>query len=112
MAVELGRTWCVRHGLIQFARLFRQQRRSINECLIGMVVRGGRRHHEPHYGAVSVRVWRELCRQDAGFDDEEGEHVAWTGGEETDWTLPEREFLFFRSAQRATRSMSLVVGRR
>ena len=23
-------------------------------CLIGMLVRGGRRHHEPHYGAVLV----------------------------------------------------------
>ena len=26
------------------------------QCLIGMLVRGGRRHHEPHYGAVSVCV--------------------------------------------------------
>ena len=30
MAVELGRTWCVRHGHLRFARLFRQQRRSSN----------------------------------------------------------------------------------
>ena len=26
------------------------------QCLIEMLVRGGRRHHEPHYGAVSVCV--------------------------------------------------------
>ena len=26
------------------------------QCLIGMLVRGGRRHHEPRYGAVSVCV--------------------------------------------------------
>ena len=51
MAIELGRTWCVGHGHRRFARLLRQQ-----QCLIGMLVRGGRRHHEPHYGAVSVCV--------------------------------------------------------
>ena len=51
MAVELGRTWCVRHGHLRFARLFwaaaaEQQR------LIGVLVRGCGRHHEPQYGAV------------------------------------------------------------
>ena len=37
MAVELGRTWCGRHGHLRFARLFRPQRRSSNQCLIGML---------------------------------------------------------------------------
>ena len=57
MAVELGRTWCVRHGHLRFARLFRKRQRSSN-ALIAMLVRGGRRHHEPRYDAVSVCVKR------------------------------------------------------
>ena len=30
MSVELGRTWCVRHGHLRFVRRFRQQRQSSN----------------------------------------------------------------------------------
>ena len=45
-------------------------------CLIGMLERGGRRHHEPRYGAVSVISWRELRRQEAVFDDEGGGRLA------------------------------------
>ena len=52
MAVELGRTWCVRHGHLRFASF--KVAAAEQQCLIGMLVRGGRRHHEPHYGAVSV----------------------------------------------------------
>ena len=40
-----------------------------------MLVSGGRRHHEPRYGAVSV-AWRGLRRQEAGFDDEGGGRLA------------------------------------
>ena len=43
-----------------------------------MLVRGGRRHHEPRYGAVSV-AWRGLRWQEAGFDDEEGGRLAADG---------------------------------
>ena len=68
MAVELGRTWCVRHGHLRFARLFRQQRRSSN-------VQSGCSFAEAgattsHTTAQSWLEWRELRRQAAGFDDE------------------------------------------
>ena len=46
--------------------------------LIRMLVCGGRRHHEPHYGAVSV-AWMELLRQEDGFDDKGGERLAVDG---------------------------------
>ena len=39
-----------------------------------MLVREGRRHHEPHYEAVSV-AWRELRWQESRFDDEGGKRL-------------------------------------
>ena len=55
MVVKLGRTWCVRHGHLRFGPFF-QAAAEGQQCLITMLVRGGRRHHEPRYGAVSVWV--------------------------------------------------------
>ena len=69
--VELGRTWCVRHGHLLLARLLRQQRRSSNQCLIGMLVRGAGATTS-HATAQSRFAWRGLRRQEAGFDDEGG----------------------------------------
>ena len=54
MAVELGRTWCVRHGNLRFASF--QAAAAEQQCLIEILVRGGRRHHEPHYNAVLACV--------------------------------------------------------
>ena len=55
LAVELGRTWCVRHGHLRFARLF-QAAAAEQQCTIGMLVRGGKHHHKPNYGTVSVCI--------------------------------------------------------
>ena len=44
------------------------------QCLIGMLMRGGRRHHEPNYGAISVCV-----EGTAGFDDEGGGRLSVDG---------------------------------
>ena len=64
-AVELGRTWCVRHRHLRFARIFRAAAAE-QQSSIGMSVRGGRRHHKPNHGTVYLRL------QEAGFDDEGG----------------------------------------
>ena len=55
MAVELGRTLCVRHGHLRFARLFRQKRRSTNAWSGCSCAEAGA-PHEPRYAAVSVCV--------------------------------------------------------
>ena len=69
-----------------------------------MLVRGGRRHQDPHYGAVSG-LSGGICagRRLDSTTEEEGDWPS-TGGEGTDWTLPERELSFFRSAPQAARS--------
>ena len=76
MAVELGRTWCVRRIHLRFARLFRQQRWSSNalsgcSCAEAGATTG-------HATAESRFASRELHRQ-AGFDDEEGGRLAVDG---------------------------------
>ena len=74
MAVELGRTWCVRHGHLRFARLFRQQRRSSNAQSGCSCAEAGAT--TSHTTAQSWFAWRELRRQEAGFDDEGGGRLA------------------------------------
>ena len=70
MAVELGRTWCVRHCHPRFARLFRQQRRSSNAWSGCSCAEAGAT--TSHTTAQSWFAWKELRRQEAGFDDEGG----------------------------------------
>ena len=54
MAVELGPTWCIRHGRLRPARRLKAAAAE-QQCQIGMlVVRGGRHNHEPRYDAVLV----------------------------------------------------------
>ena len=77
MAVELGRTGCVRYGHPRFARLFRQQRRSSNASSGCSCAEAGATIR--HATAQSRFAWRELRRQEAGFDDEGGGRLAVDG---------------------------------
>ena len=63
MAVELGRSWCARHGDPRFAHHFLAAAAE-QQCSIGMSVRGGRCRDRPNYGAKNLR------RQEAGLEDE------------------------------------------
>ena len=68
VAVKLVRTWCVRHGHLRFARLFRQQRRSSNAKSGCSCAEAGATTSHPT--AQCRFTWRALRRQEAGFDDE------------------------------------------
>ena len=78
MAVELGRTWCVTHGHLRLARLFRQQRRS-NNALSGCSACAEAGATTNHGAAQSRFAWRELRRQEVRFDDEGGGRLAVDG---------------------------------
>ena len=77
MTVELGRTWCVRHGHPRFARLFRQQRRSSNASSGCSCAEAGAT--TSHATAQSRFAWRGMRGQEAGFDDEGGGRLAVDG---------------------------------
>ena len=49
-------SYVVRQARSPAIRASVQAAASEQQCLIGVLVRGGRRHQEPHYGAVSVCV--------------------------------------------------------
>ena len=82
MAVELGRTWCVRHGHPRFARLFRQQRGA---AMLNRDARA-RRQAPPRATlrrSLGLRGGKCAGRRLDSTTKEEGDWPS-TGGKETD----------------------------
>ena len=72
---------------------------ATQQCTIGMLVRGGRRYHQPNY------VRHSLITKLDSTTEEEGDRAS-TGGKQTDGTFPERQlFLFLRSLPQLARSV-------
>ena len=109
MDVELGRTWCFRHGHLRFARLFRQQRRSSNAKSRYSYAEAGAT--TSHTAARSRFAWRELRRQEARFDDEVGGRLAVDGWERDGLNSPGTSIFVFQISTASCVEHFVFLGR-